>query len=74
MSVLQIVLKAFDNFSVEHSPRHFDASETHALELVDFPSGDTDASSINTSFSLSLVLPSFLVLLMLFVFFFNISI
>ena len=45
MSVLQIVLKAFDNFSVEHSPRHFDASETHALELVDFPSGDTDASS-----------------------------
>ncbi|KAH1257834.1 hypothetical protein GmHk_03G007712 [Glycine max] len=30
---------------MEHSPRHFDASETHALELVDFPSGDTDASS-----------------------------
>ncbi|KAG5043149.1 hypothetical protein JHK87_007064 [Glycine soja] len=30
---------------LEHSPRHFDASETHALELVDFPSGDTDASS-----------------------------
>uniref|UniRef100_A0A0R0KHQ7 Uncharacterized protein n=1 Tax=Glycine max TaxID=3847 RepID=A0A0R0KHQ7_SOYBN len=35
----------FSDYSVEHSPRHFDASETHALELVDFPSGDTDASS-----------------------------
>ncbi|KAL3009820.1 hypothetical protein AAZX31_07G104400 [Glycine max] len=35
----------FSDYSVEHSPRLFGASDTRAPELVDFPSSETNASS-----------------------------